>query len=1187
MEWTPEQSAAIEKNGKNILVAAAAGSGKTAVLVERIIQKIINQGLSVDRLLVLTFTEAAAKEMKRKISAAIDSAYRSAILDGNDILAEHLREQSLKIGSANISTVHAFCNEVIRSNIHLTSLPADFKISEDTENAILRKDALNTSLEQYYAHIDTRPGFKKLVFGYGGLKNDEKLRDTILNLHDFVRSLSEPEKWLKNAVSSYKAVAESKSFSGSVWEEWYMEKYKKAKADIQGAFNEQKRILDRLLTEHDHIPDYASAVDKDTENFNSIFNNEISAPSEVILAVNEFSFESCKGIQKDPYQVEAKMISGLKNGIKATFKELCKFKFDSAEAEKFAILYPVAKALKNLVRLTDRYHKNLKRERSLLDFSDLEHECLKLLKNKSEVLNKLNKRYAEIFIDEYQDTNDIQDKIFELIAGDSENRFMVGDIKQSIYGFRNASPRLFAEKYETYAEGDLGERICLNKNFRSREEVIKTVNHIFESIMHKEVGDIDYNDDEALKLGTDYPAGKDAEFATELMVTYTDFDAGIDPKEAESLVVAKRIFEMVEGKEVTVFDKDTGTMRPIEYRDIVILLRSPKGRAPMFERALGELNIPAFTDVGRTYLDSVEVLTVMSFLQIIDNPLQDIPLLAVLRSPIFAFSAEELAKIRSEFKEEYFYNSVVRAAESDPHAKEFIDALEELRNCSEYMEIDELVWKICTEYNYFALAGAMKNGSLRQANLKLLFERAGDFRKSTLSGLFQFMLYIDTLRAEKKDLAPANEYGDGDNVVRILSIHSSKGLEYPVVFLAGTSGRFNTDDINKHIIWHEKTGLGIYYVDTDKNILYPCLSHTIVADDKTHDLIAEEMRLLYVALTRAKEKLVISATLKQGDKKWTNADYKKGRGITDSFVSSCRCYRDWLLPVLLTHKGATKLRELGDISAIPLSDADYPLNISVFNSDAYLDIYRLKKDEAIAPSTIQAAEDMTDRLSYTYPYLKLTEIPVKMSVTEMKRRIYQEGDTTPAFLPAIEDKKLSEIADISGADRGTVTHYILQHIDLKSADSTSDIERQIDDMTERKIITKEQAAAVDTDSVWRFLESPLGRRLKAAPYIKREFDFYMEVPAKMLFEGLNDADAEEKILAQGIADCIFSDEEGTVLLDYKTDKLCGKDPKEYAKRYYGQIELYTKGINAILEDRQITESYLYFLDEGVSVLKEV
>ena len=1198
MRWTDDQLDAIEHSGRNILVAAAAGSGKTAVLVERVIRKILSGALSLDQLLVLTFTEAAAKEMNRKISDAVSRELQSAVLRHDTKATERLRQQSLLVNSASISTVHSFCSRIIKNNIHLTDLPTDFSIVDEIENEVLRKQALDTVLEEYYARIDQKTGFRDLVIGYGGAKSDAGLRELILSLHSFSKSMAHPAQWLKAAADAYGEVARTGSLTGSRWEAMLLSQYAAAHTALAALFKRQADAAARLA-ELDPGHKFVQKVTADLQKFQACFDPGCRDLQQVSDALTSYTFERLAGAKKSAEGEVLRLqeeIKSLRAELKDTLVSVKELFGAGPETEtaRIAKIYPAVRTLKNLVRLTEKRFKAAKREKSLLDFNDLEHEFLKLLSGKhgepSEVAFKLQATYREILVDEYQDTNQIQETMFRLISGGRDNIFMVGDLKQSIYGFRNASPAIFAEKYKTYTQGGAdggGELIRLFQNFRSREGVINTVNHIFRGIMSDQVGDVDYTEDEFLVRGADYPAAGGLDpYATELLLTCADRE-DVPAIELEALTIAERIKQLVGGGEMQVTDKGTGQSRKLRYGDIVILLRSQKTAAPILERVLEDHDIPVYTEVGHSYLSSVEVMTVLNFLQVIDNPMQDIPLLALMRSPIFGFCMDELAAIRTRSPKVPFYDAMKIAAGIEPKTAQFLNTLNQFRLEAEYMGIDELIWKICTEYNYFAIAGGMPGGQIRQSNLKLLFERAAEYERSTLSGLFNFMNYIETIREEDKDLSPAKLLGEGDDVVRIMTIHTSKGLEYPVVILADTNKQFNAMDNTKPVLWHEKIGIGMDCVDIEKRIQYPCLTRALVKYEKQHDIKSEEMRLLYVALTRAKEKLILSATYTSKDQKWADCAFDRAGCLSGAAVESRRKYRDWILPMLAQHPDAGALRELGGMEGVFLrQDPGFALEIRLYDHKpeeaAQAESEEPRTAAQAGPEPPLSDEELRSRLNYIYPHDALGQVPVKLSVTELKRR---EADAViyTAKLPGAADTSFQSTSDITGAEKGTVTHYVMQHMDFHRADTPMEVNAQIAQMAAAGIISPAQFDAVDQESICQFCASELGRRLKSAIRFEREYDFYMEIPAGALYHGLREDEMDEKILVQGIADCIFEEEDGLVLLDYKTDRVTKETVQKRAEAYRQQLELYTDGINAILTDKKIKERYLYFLSCDTAV----
>lgn len=1271
MNWTKEQREAIEYRGENILLAAAAGSGKTAVLVQRIIELISpfnpdgsekENPVCIDELLVLTFTEAAAREMRGKILAAVNRA-----LDENPH-NEHLLRQSVLINTANISTVHSFCLNIIKENIYMADLPVDFTLVSETENIIMQKDALGNVLERFYKRIDSDSAFKSLVLGYGGIKNDETLRKTVLSLMNYARSMPYPKKWLCEAVREYRRAAVSGSLENSIW--------RKQQAEAVAAFkNEILELYDAILyeiesslfPEHPYaeffsaearaVRDFFAGIEgfcknsekygkslefgnnsesenntengKSAEKYNGIENSgsenydeslEIGNNSgggspensgndkrgcsydgvrEKILA---FSFPTiAKGIRAKDADSETaaaqERIKNIRQRIKDAVGELKEI-FETQDGEvlrRIKETYPIVRTLKNIVIITERRYTRQKRQKKLLDFGDLEHEALRLLADRhgrpTEAAQKLNKKFKEILLDEYQDTNNIQEAIFKTISASSGNIFMVGDIKQCIYKFRNAVPKLFSDKYYAYQKpSGGGHLIRLFRNFRSRQGVINTVNFVFGAIMSLETGELDYTEDEYLVKGAQYREDLPKEsFKTEFhMLCSTDGQSGetTDSAENEARLAAKRINEITAG-EITVFDKEQNAYRKAEFRDIVILMRNTKSNAPIFERVLSENNIPVYTDAGRSYLGSVEIATVMAILQTIDNPLQDIPLIAALRSPVFSFTPEELASIRAKKRSGSYFSAVCEAAgNGNGKAADFLAALESLRSRAEHTGVDGIIRSIYHEYGYYAYVGSMSQGEVRQANLTLLFERAAEFEKSGLSGLFRFVKHIETIISEKNDLSPAKVFGEEENVVRVMSIHKSKGLEFPVVILADTAHRFNTRDLDSPVLWHETAGLGIDYVDSDLRAKYPSASRTLLRRQAKRELIAEEMRLLYVALTRAREKLIITASFKENESGWKKAAFC-GKKAAENSVRKAMCYRDWLAAAFMQHPCAGELREIcGQSDLCVRADSDFDLSVNIYQSAEdcpAADIPRsdLQGAECAEPSD-ELRKSVFERLGYNYKNEDLGNIPVKMSVSEVKRMESESGEGAP-LLESLRVETLGSLSEYRGAARGTIVHFALQYLDLKRTNSEEEVAAQLDEMQQSGIITEAQRRAVSQSDLFKFFESSIGKRLKNADYVEKEYSFYTQATADELLKN----GAEETVLLQGTIDCFFTEGENLVLLDYKTDNVKSRsEALERAKNYKTQMKYYQRGLSGVL-GRKVCECYLYFLNCGEAVPVEI
>lgn len=1171
VNWTEQQLEAIETRGGNILVAAAAGSGKTAVLVERIIRMITDEKdpVSIDRLLVLTFTDAAAAEMKRKISAAVDKKLEE--LPDN----EWLRQQSLRVGSACISTIHSFCRRIITNNAHLTDLPSGFSMIDDTENSVLKARAADEVLEKFYSRIDSQQGFFDLVTGFGGIKNDNTLREVILKMYEFIQSLAYPNRWFDYVRKSYRGAYLGKGVEETVWYKPITELIKSYASDISD-------IMDILygIAEKEFMPDNYHTVYFNTvrEGFKSSAQIKDTDSKEERAAFFEYikSFKLPSERNQKDYDPELKKrVADLKKMINDKRKAAASLidAFDAENAERLGRCYPVVRALCNIVKMTARAHKRLKAERGCIDFSDLEHGLLKLICNsrgeETPLCLKLRDYYEEILLDEFQDTNNLQFEIFSRISKQSGNLFMVGDVKQSIYKFRNADPSIFLQLYREYGEGKGGRLIRLFKNFRSRDEVVDSVNYIFSGIMSEKSGGIDYTADEYLIRGAEYKTGGD--YRTELMIPDADENNETPPE----ICAAQRIKKLVLTERLPVTDKDSGELRPIRYGDIAVLAAN-WADCRAVEKALNSIGIAAMCEKSSHYLDSVEVATIMAFLQIIDNPIQDIPLIAVMRSPIFMFSGDELAQIRVCDKSKRFYDAVCVSARTNKKTAEFLGILNELRDCSKYMGVDEIVRKICNDLHYFSIVGAMDGGELRKENIKLLLARCADFEMGTMTGLFNFVKYIEMLRDNGQDLKSASSGGETADACRIMTIHKSKGLEFPVVLMYGAEKNFNYTDINKGIIWDSDLGIGISYVDTKRRIRYNIPERVTVRDKMLKEIRAEQMRLLYVAMTRAKEKLIISARLHARGTMYKKVGYDENGRVYPVFASSADSMREWIWSAVLRHPSGKRLRELAERrDIVPPADCLAEFEISLCGQETEAEQnYKFGEAEESKKADESA---ICERLEYKYPYSAMAKMPIKMSVSEMKRRRMPEEDYSVGLLKPPETF-VTDSDEINAAERGTVTHFVMQHLDIGKTETEQQIKEQTEDMIKSGMLTLKQGAAVDTAAVFGFFESDIGKRLKKAEWFEREYDFYMLIPPEEAEPRLDTTGAEDVIL-QGIADCFFYTDDGIVLIDYKTDRVSKSGAALRSEAYRVQMEYYARGLSAIF-NLPVKERYLYFLSCG-------
>lgn len=855
-KWTDEQLSAIKTRNCNLLVAAAAGSGKTAVLVERIIRIITNKDnpVDIDKLLVVTFTNAAAAEMRERIAAAISKA-----LD-KEPTSKNLQKQLTLLNRANITTMHSFCLDVIKNNFHKIDLDPSFRIGDQTEGILIKDEVIETLFEEKYDQEDTE--FTSLVEAFSTYKNDDNLKELIINMYNFIMSGPWPENWLKENAEAFNIETMEKLNNSK----WVLVLKNSIKVEIEGYIKMLEKAIE-IINLTDGLEPYLETFSNELYSIKNAYNSIDCGLDDIYSSLCSISFGRLKSIKKDKVSDEnaQNTVKSIRDDIKKKISELINNTFSVTPEEMLINIkgaYPTIKKLTEIVLEFGEKFSQKKKEKNILDFNDLEHLCLKILSDKDENGNIIPSKTAiefknlfdEVLVDEYQDSNNVQETIIELVSRRKDefpNVFMVGDVKQSIYRFRQAKPELFMEKYINYTlEESNNRKIQLYKNFRSRKEVIDGVNYIFKEIMSETVGELEYTDEEALNLGASYENSEDENVILGGPIEVNIIEKSIEESDLnkekldeedfeneeiegvnlEGKIVAKRIKELMTTTGNNVFkvlDKETGEYRPIKYKDIVILLRATKNWSESLLDELGQEGIPAYADTGSGYFESIEIRTIMSLLRVIDNPMQDVPVIAVLKSPIMGFSAEDLSIIRLKNKEKYFYENIADIAEGNicdiseeliTRCKGFLEKLEIWRNKAIYMPIDEFIWYLYMDTAYYGYVGAMPNGVLRQANLKILFQRAKQFEQTSFKGLFNFINFINKLTKSSGDMGSAKILGENEDVVRIMSIHKSKGLEFPVVFLCGTGKQFNLMDLNKNILYHDELGFGPDFVDLEKRV---------------------------------------------------------------------------------------------------------------------------------------------------------------------------------------------------------------------------------------------------------------------------------------------------------------------------------------------------------------------------------
>ena len=1015
VKWTEEQKQAIYEKGSNILVAAAAGSGKTAVLVERIINKIINENIDIDKLLVVTFTNAAASEMRERVLNAI---YKKIDENPED---ERLQRQVTLLNKASICTIDSFCLDIVRNNFFEIDISQNFRIGDTTEIEILKQDVLEDLFEEKYEAEDK--DFEKLINTYTSYKDDTPLKELILKIYTYIQSNPFPEKWLHEKIEMFNLSDElDQDFAKTIWGQLLLKQVDEILQEGIIKLETEKSNL----AKYDELQKYFLIINDDIEQLEMLKSNLDSWDKAYTIASN-IKFKTWTADKK--ITLEAKDIAKVtRDLVKESLKKVLNkiLIFDSKEAnEDINDMYEVLTKLeKIIIEFGEKFAKR-KKDKNVVDFSDVEHFALKILLKEengevkpSEIAKKYQEKFEEIAIDEYQDSNLVQEYILTSISR-GNNIFMVGDVKQSIYKFRQARPDLFLGKYKTYktkyyktGKDDL--KIQLFKNFRSRREVLDFSNMIFASIMTEELGELNYTIEEYLNLGASYEdtnqdlraeidiLNVDKILEDDIANNSEDSDKDdleekerIENIELEAKFVAKRIQQLMTNK-FQVYDAKKQEKRDIKYKDIVVLLRSTKEPAPIFEKEILNLGMSVFSDSSSEYLESIEIQTIMSLLKIIDNPMQEIPLVAVMRSMIGGFTDNELVEIRLSDKYDNFYNTILKAKKDVNNnlrkkIEVFLNNLEKWRKEQEYLSLDELIWKIYNDTGYYNYVGLMTNGELRQANLKMLFERAKQCETISFKGLFNFINYIDKIKTSSKDMDSAKVIGENENVIRIMSIHKSKGLEFPVVFLSGTGKQFNMQDLNNKILLHPEIGIGVKYIDYDRQIEYDTLSKQAMKNQIMLETLSEEMRVLYVALTRAKEKLIITGYSTSDKQKEIDEIIYKYDKLNPIILKKYKSYLDWIKLVYVYHQ-----KEMEKLAIIQTYNKDEVFKMCEAKEEPEIEFQDngIEKKDVMAEQIIRKMSEfkidkeeqnrISKLLEYRYKYQNATTIPTKTSVTEIK-----------------------------------------------------------------------------------------------------------------------------------------------------------------------------------------------------------
>lgn len=1199
-----EQTRAIKEQGVNLLVSAAAGSGKTYTLVERIVENIIAGTYDIDEVLVVTFTNAAAAEMRERIEKRITAQLSKT---------PGLERQIALLPNASISTIHVFCLSLIRQHFAALDIDPSFRVASEQEMGLLGQRVMEELFEACYEAGDEE--FLRFAAQYGSDRGDEKLHMMIRRLYDFARSQPDPEAWLEKQPTMFDLAA------GRSMEElpWYQEIWEEIARTLTQAAQGAKRLLQQ--TEAAGAEALVSAIASDAEQIASLQTilNEGDWAA-LLAAVRDVTY------QRQPRAQE--IDKGFKDFVstrrKSEIKDRLTYLKDTYFCEEAATLLSDLRACRApaavMCRLAAEFGVKFwqaKRKKRLVDFNDLEHLALRLLA-REEVAQEMRSRYREVMIDEYQDVNGVQEAILARVTN-GRNLFAVGDVKQSIYRFRLADPGLFQEKHRSYGEEDNenSAAIDMKENYRSRPEVLAAVNYLFSQVMVAPELELTYDENAALYAKADYPAhpASFAGEAAELFVLEADAlplpaaeEEESDGEDEEALTgflreaafIAEKVRALhAAGRQV--YDKEEKCYRPLRWRDIAVLLRSAKGKAQPLVEAFRAADVPAYAAIDGGYFSEVEVGLVLALLSVIDNAHQDIPLAAVLHSPIVGMKAEELAEIRAASPEGDFFSALM--ASSSEKAADFLARLCRWRTLSRRVGVPELIWQLYRETGYYDYVGAQPGGLIRQANLRMLSDRAADYEKTNFRGLFRFLQFIRQMRDRDTDLAAARTLGEQEDVVRVMTVHKSKGLEFPVVILADLGKAFNMQDTRSDLLIHRTLGLGLFKSESDGVIAWRCptLARQAVASRLRRECKAEELRALYVAMTRAREKLILVASVASLPKravKWCRPLATPTTAISGGDALTANSWLDWVAMAVARHPtGGREIREAAgeeDVPTIPY-DSDrlgvprWQVQIVLPEATAspseekpeggFLEYLRRRE-----PFPLAEEDERVARLSWRYPYP--TGIPAKITVTEWKRRQSEaeedmifptafRDDATdflpPAFLRGAEEKP-------SGTAYGTLMHDVLQRLDFSGAGDFAAVRAQIGAMTAAGHLTAEEAQEVRVEALTTFLASPLGQRARQAKNCWREQAFGLLLPAR---EVAPDAAEDDEVYVQGVIDLFFEERDGgIVLLDYKTDRKT--TPELMRRRYRVQMTLYARAIQRIL-GKAPKEIYIYRLFDGDAV----
>ncbi len=1208
VKWTKEQEKVINLRNRSLLVSAAAGSGKTAVLVQRIISMVTDKTdpLDIDRLLVVTFTNAAAAEMRERVGAAIENALEQ------DPYNQHLQRQLTLVHNAQITTIDSFCIRILRNHFHKIDLEPGFRIADEGELKLLREDVCEAVLEEFYQKAD--PEFLRFADSYSGAKNDLQIKEMILKLYNYAESYPWPKEWLETCVQQYEAANEAELEEKS----WIRDFLSYLNVRVEDLITAQEKLLE-LTQESDGPYMYEASIADDLRQLEELRKCEHFSQWQAAISAIDFKNIGRSGKYEGSVAKKDAVMSGRKR-MKDQIDKWKKTIFATTLEVQLERLTQTSKMVQMLVTLTqafsDRFQEE-KQKKNMLDFSDVEHNALRVLvdpetKELTETALEYQQQYREVMIDEYQDSNYVQETLLTAVSGvknGNENLFMVGDVKQSIYRFRLARPELFMDKYHRFStEESSQQRIDLHRNFRSRREVVEAVNDIFYPLMEKDLGNVAYDAEAALYVGAEYPDYENADCCKPELLLVPSQESGMERREQEAAAVAGRIRELVETQEIP----------GITYKDIVLLLRSMSGWAETYQKVFEQEGIPLIVASKTGYFSATEVQTVLSLLRVLDNPYQDIPLAAVMKSYFGKFTSEELAQIRAEYpgmpfyqcveqfisyeeqqKEEPISNTDVAKAEKLPQEREkrnvsapilhlsakictFQEMLQRFRQRIPYTPIHRLLQEILDETGYRNYVAALPAGEQRRANLDMLMEKAVAYEQTSYHGLFHFIRYIDRLMKYDVDYGEAEIVSEQENAVRLMSIHKSKGLEFPVVFVCGMGKQFNEQDLNSNMIFHPEFGIGLKWFDCEKRTKANTLIHQIFAMEAKKENLGEELRVLYVALTRAKEKLILAGTCKLPEE-GQYSGFPRAEKVPFSTRYDAKSYWDWVVPVLGM--------ENPDYRYVIWDEARMQQEEQRKLQDTALEHRTLL--EALQNVSETELAQLKETFSWEYTWKEEGAHKQKVSVSELKHRAMEEqseaaeqtlNTAQPLFPDEIATpyvpRFVQEAKENAGALYGTMVHRFLECLDFAGLPEFADekqglyfVKQQIDALCALGRMQEADAKRLNWRQLFGFLQSDTAKRMRTAAEkgtLEREKPFVMSVLANLVWE---ESCPEEDVLIQGIIDVFWEEADGIVLLDYKTDHV--DNAQELVRRYKKQLELYADALSRFSDEKPVKEILIY------------